>query len=269
VQDVLALEGKPVEQLLAVMRVLRGPGGCPWDLEQSFETLKPYLVEETYEVLDAIDSGDPERLKGELGDVLLQVVFQAQIAKDEGLFTFEDVAETLSKKLIRRHPHVFGDAVAKTADDVLRSWEKIKTREKAGKTDPSEKGLLSGVPKHLPALLKCYRLCQKAGRVGFDWPDIAQVVDKVAEEAGELTRARTAAARKHEIGDLLFAVANLARHLGVDPESALQETNRRFISRFGYVEQELRKKGKSPSDSTLDEMDRLWDKAKRRERRRR
>jgi MazG family protein len=252
---VLALAHRPVDQLVAVMRLLRSPDGCPWDREQTLESLKPFLVEETYEALDAVDSGDSRQLCGELGDVLLQIVFQSQIASESGDFTFQDVARGLVRKLIRRHPHVFGDAVAKTAADVVDTWEKVKKREGSG--------LLSGVPRHLPGLLKAHRICQKAARVGFDWPDVLPVLDKVAEEAHEVARARGRKAREHEVGDLLFAVANLARHLGVDPEDALQKANARFIARFRYIEKELARRGKTPAESTLAEMDALWEKAKK------
>jgi MazG family protein len=240
------------------MALLRDPTlGCPWDREQTLATLKPFLVEETYETLDAIDSGDLERLKSELGDVLLQIVFQSQIAGEQKQFDFFDVAEGLCRKLIRRHPHVFSDEVAQGADDVLSIWEKTKRKEGSG--------LLDGIPKHLPALQKAHRMTEKAARVGFDWPDVKGVLDKVAEEAAELTAAETEEEQRHELGDLLFALANLARHLRVDPEAALQEANRRFAGRFNYIEEQVRKQGRAMQDLPLAELDKLWDKAKQRQ----
>lgn len=248
-------------RLVAVMALLRHPQeGCPWDREQTLESLKPYLVEETYEVLDAIDSGDPDEIRTELGDVLLQIAFQSQIASEAGWFDFQDVARTISSKLIRRHPHVFGDSSAATPDDVIELWEATKQEEKAGG------GLLDGIPRHLPALQKAHRMTQKAARVGFDWPDISGVLDKVQEEAGELAAAATPEEQESELGDLLFAIANLARHLKIDPEVALQKTNGRFQKRFSHVETATTASGRQLSDMTLAEMDVLWDEAKKRER---
>lgn len=251
-----------MDRLIAIMARLRGPDGCPWDREQTLETLKTFLVEETYEVLDAIDAGEPSRLKNELGDVLLQIVFQSQIAGEKGWFEFEDVAAAIADKLIRRHPHVFGDESVNSADEVIETWERVKEKEGEG-------GLLDGVPRHMPALQKAYRVSQKAARVGFDWPDVTGLLDKIAEEAKELTEARGERDVKAELGDVLFAIGNLARHLKVDPEEALQGANDRFISRFSHVERKLTKRGASLQATPLEEMDRLWEEAKDIERKQR
>jgi MazG family protein len=258
---VIADMDDPVERLLAVMALLRHPTrGCPWDREQTLTSLKPYLVEETYEALDAIDSGDPGELRDELGDVLLQIAFQSQITKEAGQFDFYDVAESISRKLIRRHPHVFGESTARTPDDVMDLWEATKKREKGND------GLLSGLPSHLPALQKSHRMTQKAARVGFDWPDVKGVLDKVAEEASEVVAAATPEEQEAELGDLLFAIANLARHLNIDPEIALQKTNDRFRRRFAHVEKRSAQSGREMSDMTLTELDAFWNEAKARER---
>lgn len=258
--DVIAIDN-PVDRLVAVMALLRHPTkGCPWDREQTLESLKPYLVEETYEAIDAIDSGDPDQLRGELGDVMLQIAFQSQITREEGHFDFYDVADAIARKLIRRHPHVFGEKSAQSADDVVDLWEATKQKErKSG-------GLLSGIPRQLPALQKTHRMTSKAARVGFDWPDVEGVLDKIAEEAEEVTRAADDTEVEAELGDLLFAIANLARHMGVDPEVALQKTNARFLSRFSHVESRARKAGRDMTDMTLEELDAFWDEAKARER---
>ena len=245
----------PVRRLLAIMALLRGTDGCPWDQVQTLETLKPFLVEEAYEVLDAIDSGSPKELCGELGDLLLQIVFQCQIAQESGWFDFQDVARGLAGKLIRRHPHVFGTESAKTPDEVVETWEAVKKTEGGG--------LLDGIPRHMPALLKAYRIGQKTTRVGFDWPDVSGALDKVQEEAAELVAARSVEERKREVGDLLIAVANVARWLDIDPEQALQQANHRFAKRFKYVETSLAAEGRSTSEATLEEMDRLWEEAKK------
>jgi MazG family protein len=259
-QTILEMEDQ-VARLIAVMALLRHPQkGCPWDREQTLASLKPYLVEETYEVLDAIDSGDPNEICTELGDVLLQIAFQSQIASEAGWFDFHDVAESISRKLIRRHPHVFGDSTAQTPDDVIDLWEATKRKEKAGA------GLLDGVPHHLPALQKAHRMTEKAARVGFDWPDITGVLDKVSEEAGELVDAATLEEQEAEFGDLIFALANLARHLKIDPEVALQKTNRRFQQRFRHVEKGSAARGRELTAMSLAEMDELWEEAKRIER---
>jgi tetrapyrrole methylase family protein/MazG family protein len=255
-------------RLVSIMARLRSPGGCPWDRAQSRDDLKPYLVEETYEVLDAIESRDPTKLREELGDLLLQVVFHARIAEEEGAFTIEDVARSINEKLIRRHPHVFGDVEARTPGEVLQNWEAIKKEEKRenGQRDPSA---LDGVPRALPALLKAFRLGQKAARVGFDWEERRQVEAKVEEEWREL---REAVARgekeeiREEMGDFLFALTNLCRFLEVDPEDALQGANAKFIRRFRALERTAREEGREIHGMTLEEMDALWDRVKAAER---
>jgi len=270
------------DRVVEIMARLRGVGGCPWDRKQTRETLKPYLVEEAYEVLDTIEKQDEAKLKEELGDVLLQVLFHAQIGRERKTFTIEDVLETLAVKLVRRHPHVFGGTtkdppVVKTAEDVVHRWEEIKRQEKAGQSDDGEAGsALEGVPKSLPALLRAYQLQVRAARVGFDWPHdetgYTQVVGKVHEELREVADARadvtenpTENARRRledEIGDLLFALVNLARLFKVNPEEALRGAANRFAERFVYMEEAARRSGRALSEMTLAEMDRLWDEAK-------
>ena len=250
------------DRLVDLMARLRSPSGCPWDKAQTPQSLKPYLIEEVYEVLDAIDRNDDAEIVEELGDLLLQIVFHAQIAREENRFTIDDIAAAIADKLVRRHPHVFGDAEADTPDQVLQNWEAIKAGEKSGK----RASLLDGVPRHLPALLRAYQLQKKAARVGFEWDRIADVVQKVREEADELMRAREAGAEgwvREEFGDLLFALVNLARFLQICPEDALMQTNRKFQTRFRYIETELGKRGKTPEEATLEEMDALWEAAKR------
>lgn len=257
-------------RLVQIMDRLRAPGGCPWDRAQSRKDLKPYLVEETYEVLDAIEHDDPAMLREELGDLLLQVVFHAQIAAEEGSFTIEDVSRAINEKLVRRHPHVFGDVKADTPEQVLQNWEAIKSEEKAEKAGPDEaQSVLSGVPKVLPALLKAYRLQQKAARVGFDWEERRQVEDKVKEEWAELNEAVAEGDQDHvreELGDFLFALVNLSRFLEVDPEDALQLANAKFMRRFQGIETEAHARGRDIHGMTLGEMDELWNLIKRRER---
>ncbi|MEQ9693908.1 nucleoside triphosphate pyrophosphohydrolase [Shimia sp. SDUM112013] len=256
-------------RLLEIMRRLRDPEtGCPWDIEQDFATIAPYTIEEAYEVADAIDREAWDELKGELGDLLFQSVFHAQMAAERGLFTFDEVADTMSDKMVARHPHVFGDESRdKSADQQTRDWETIKAAERAGK---AQKGTLDGVAVGLPALLRAVKLQKRAARVGFDWPDIGQVVDKIVEEAGELAEARdrmTQTEIEEEFGDMLFVMANLARHLDVDPEAALRATNAKFIRRFEGIEARLAEAGKTPAESTLAEMDALWDAVKADEKR--
>ena len=251
-------------RLLEVVARLRGPDGCPWDREQTHESLTPYVIEEAHEVVEAIHEGDPALLCTELGDLLLQVVLHAQVAADRSAFDAADVCEALVAKLVRRHPHVFGQERAETAQDVTQRWERFKADERKGKGDAS--GVLDGVPKTLPALLKAQRLTEKAGRVGFDWKDAKDVMGKLREELGELEREveagdRAQAAR--EFGDLLFVMANCARHLSIDAEGALQASNAKFIRRFEHVERRLREQGRTPHDTPLVEMDALWDEAKR------
>jgi tetrapyrrole methylase family protein/MazG family protein len=252
-----------IERLLSIMARLRAPDGCPWDLEQTLESLRPYVLEETYEVLEAIDAGDASAHREELGDLLLQIVFQARLREEAGAFAFADVADAISDKLVSRHPHVFGDGQVKDAEGVLRQWAALKREEKRKKGG----GLsaLEGVPRELPALARADRLTEKASRVGFDWPDAAGARAKVDEELGELDEAIASGqhpAIEHELGDALFALANLGRKLGVAPEEALRGSVARFIDRFTHVERELERRGVAPGTASLEEMDRLWDEAK-------
>lgn len=249
---------KGFEKLVAVMARLRGEGGCPWDREQTPKTLKTYLLEETYETLEAIDGGDPAKLREELGDLLLQVVFLSQIATERGEFDVDEVAAGISEKLIRRHPHVFGGESAADAREAIGRWEEIKNEERRVSGDGS---VLSGVPTALPALLRAHRIADKASMVGFDWASAEEVLGKVEEEIAELREAlaaRDQAAAEEELGDLLFAVASAARHAGVDPEMALQSANRKFTDRFRRVEERLLLRGLRPSKELRDEMERLW-----------
>ena len=252
-----------LERLLAVMARLRGPGGCPWDREQTLASLRPYVLEETYEVLEAIDAGDDRAHREELGDLLLQIVFQARIAEEEGRFSFADVADAIHDKLVSRHPHVFGDADAKDADAVLRQWAALKRKENEAKG--GGRSALEGVPREMPALARADRLTEKASRIGFDWPDAAGARAKVEEEIAELDEAIAGgdpAAIEHEVGDALFALANLARKLGVPPEEALRGALARFVGRFGHVERELTRRGIPHGEATLSQMDELWNEAK-------
>ncbi|APZ54560.1 nucleoside triphosphate pyrophosphohydrolase [Salipiger abyssi] len=251
-------------RLLEIMRRLRDPEtGCPWDIEQDFASIAPYTIEEAYEVADAIEREAWSELKGELGDLLFQSVFHAQMASEKGLFSFDEVADTMSDKMVARHPHVFGDeSNAKTPEQQTADWEAIKAQERAAK---AEKGVLDGVAMGLPALLRAVKLQKRAARVGFDWPSTDQVIDKIVEEAQELREATEPDHIEEEFGDLLFVMANLARHMKIDPEAALRATNAKFTRRFGAVEAALAKKGRRPEDSTLEEMDALWDAEKRRE----
>lgn len=255
-------------RLLAIMARLRDPEtGCPWDIEQDFGSIAPYTIEEAYEVADAIDRRAWDELRGELGDLLLQTVYHTQMATEAGLFSFDDVANGISDKMVARHPHVFGaESRDKTAEQQTRDWEAIKARERAAR---AATGVLDDVAVGLPGLTRAVKLQNRAARVGFDWPDVGQVVDKIAEEARELTEARNSDDPDHiveEFGDLLFVVANLARHLNVDPETALRGANAKFIRRFRYIETALATRGKTPADSNLKEMDALWDEAKAAER---
>ena len=251
-------------RLREIMRRLRDPQtGCPWDIEQTFASIAPYTIEEAYEVADAIEREAWGELKGELGDLLFQSVFHAQMAEDAGLFDFDDVANAIADKMVARHPHVFGDESRdKSAEQQTRDWETVKAAERAAK---DEKGVLDGVALGLPALTRAVKLQNRAARVGFDWPQTDQVLDKVAEEMAELREATDPAHRAEEFGDLLFVMANLARHLDIDPEDALRAANRKFTRRFGWIESALAEQGRHPKDSTLEEMDALWDAAKRAE----
>ena len=255
----------PIERLRAIMARLRDPvTGCPWDVAQDFATIAPYTIEEAYEVADAIARQAWDELKGELGDLLFQSVFHACIAEEAGLFDLDDVATSIADKMIARHPHVFGDeSNAKSADQQVADWEKLKAAERAAK---AKGGVLEDVALGLPALMRAEKLQKRAARVGFDWPDIAMVIDKIAEEARELAEARATLPQDkiaEEMGDLLFVMANLARHLKVDPEDALRRANAKFTRRFAFIEAELAKRGKRPDDSDLAEMDALWNTAKR------
>ena len=271
---------RDIARLIEIMAVLRTAGtGCPWDLAQNFSTIAPYTIEEAYEVADAIERRDFDDLRDELGDLLLQVVFHARMAEEARLFSFGDVVEAIAEKLVRRHPHVFGDAGRLDTEAVNALWDKIKAQEKAERAagraiDPKDarersKGALAGVPVALPALTRALKLQEKAGKVGFDWNDPLAVLAKIREEADEIAAelaSGEARAAREEVGDLLFAVVNLARHLGADPEAALRAANEKFERRFGYIEQALATAGKTPEQSTLAEMDELWDEAKGRER---
>ncbi|RWM08988.1 MAG: nucleoside triphosphate pyrophosphohydrolase [Mesorhizobium sp.] len=267
---------KDISRLIEIMAALRAPKtGCPWDIEQNFSTIAPYTIEEAYEVADAIARGDLDDLREELGDLLLQVVYHAQMAEEAGEFAFGDVVEAITTKMIRRHPHVFGDEEARSAGMAKGMWEKIKSAEKADKRnarilrglDPEDhgKGYLDGVPVALPALTRALKLQEKAARVGFDWSEAAPILDKIEEEIGELREALAtgdAAPIKDEFGDMLFAVVNLGRHLKLDAEAALSGTNEKFRSRFHYVEQALEAAGSTLERATLDEMEALWQQAK-------
>jgi nucleoside triphosphate diphosphatase len=268
-----------MERLLAIMARLRDPArGCPWDREQDFASIAPYTIEEAYEVADAIERRDFDDLRDELGDLLLQVVFHARMAEEAGLFGFGDVVEAITEKLVRRHPHVFGDARGLHLEAVNALWDRIKAQEKAeraarrlsdakGARERSN-GALAGVPAALPALMRAFKLQQKASKVGFDWNDPLAVLAKIREEADAIAAALASGeprAAQEEVGDLLFAVANLARHLGTDPEAVLRTANEKFERRFGYIEQALAADGKTPEQSTLAEMDELWNEAKDRE----
>lgn len=293
--------GERFERAVAIMAKLRAPGGCPWDREQTFDSIKPYTLEEAYEVLEAIDHRDWYELPSELGDLLLQVLFYAEMAQEAGHFSIDDVLDRLANKLISRHPHVFGDVEANTSAEVVRNWEAIKAQEKkqrlaargemqAAESDQPE-SILEGVPSAMPALLEANKLSSKAARVGFEWPEISGLFEKLDEEAGEL-RAElenypapgpqppgrgVAGSSQHpiteqlreriedEVGDLLFVVVNIARFLGLDPESALKKTNRKFKRRFQWMESELASQGGDVRKSTLDEMESLWQKSKQQE----
>jgi MazG family protein len=283
--------GQRFERAVEIMHRLRAPGGCPWDREQTFDSITKYTVEETYEVLEAIEQRDWQELPQELGDLLLQVLFYAEMAKEDGHFSIDTVLDTLSDKLVRRHPHVFGEVEANTSGEVLRNWEAIKSQERAQKSDgeaEDRKPLLDSVGTAMPSLLEGLKLSNKAAHVGFDWPNIDGLFDKLAEETDELRReveripppgpqpigrgvagargvqreAELQSRLQDEVGDLLFTVVNLARYLEVDPESALRHTNRKFRRRFTHVESALRAEGRELTEATLDEMERHWQQAK-------
>jgi MazG family protein len=298
----MAATGERFERAVEIMHRLRAPGGCPWDREQTFDSIKPYTLEETYEVLEAIDARDWPELTGELGDLLLQVLFYSEMAKEAGHFSIDEVLERLSTKLVNRHPHVFGDVKAETSGEVLRNWEALKAEEKkkrleagGGKSaQPDEKpdSVLSGISAKVPALLEAYKISSRAAHIGFEWPDIEGLFDKLREETEELRdnlkeypaggphppHRGIAGARgfevpedlrnrlEDEVGDLFFVLVNVARYLSLDPESALRKTNRKFRGRFQWMEERMREHGKKLADSSLEEMESLWQESKQRER---
>jgi MazG family protein len=259
---------KAFDRLVEIMDRLRDPGGCPWDREQTMESLSGYLLEEAYEVVEAIASGSGDRLREELGDLLLQIVFVSKIARERAWFDLDDVCESVSEKMVRRHPHVFGDRVVSGSDEVLRNWEDIKKGEREGET---ERSTLDGVPASLPALLKAYRMTEKAAAVGFDWRRPRDVIGKLHEEVAELEEALedvdapSDVAIRDELGDVLFVMANLARHLGIEPETALQRSNSKFKRRYQAMEVAARATGRSLGELELEQQDALWEEAKRSE----
>lgn len=293
--------GERFERAVGIMRRLREPGGCPWDREQTFDSIKPYTLEETYEVLEAIDNRDWKELSGELGDLLLQVLFYSQMANEDGTFSIDDVLDHLSNKLVRRHPHVFGDVQAETSSEVLRNWEAIKAEEKKKRLaesgeapdgqNPAAESVLAGVSSAIPALLEAHKLSARAAHVGFDWPNIEGLFEKLQEETQELqahlkdfpapgpqprTRGIAGSGRQsipeelrkrleEEVGDLFFVLVNIARYLSLDSESALKQTNRKFRRRFQQVEEQLRASGRGAEQASLEELESLWQKAKQQE----
>ncbi len=297
----MATTGERFERAVQIMARLRAPGGCPWDREQTFDSIKPFTLEETYEVLEAIDNRDWDELEGELGDLLLQVLFYAEMSQEEGRFSIDDVLDRLSNKLVDRHPHVFGDVKAETSGDVLRNWEAIKAEEKkkrreAGggkkaKQEEDKQSVLAGVSSGVPALLEAFKLSSRAAHVGFEWPEIGGLFDKLHEETEELRQELQAypapgprppqrgvagasglhipeqlrARLEDEVGDLLFVLVNVARYLSLDPESALRKTNRKFRRRFQWMEARMRERGKKLPEATLEEMELLWQESKQQE----
>ncbi|HEX7947729.1 MAG TPA: nucleoside triphosphate pyrophosphohydrolase [Phenylobacterium sp.] len=256
----------PMDRLLAIMARLRDQAdGCPWDVEQTFETIAPYTVEEAYEVADAVERGNLADLKDELGDLLLQVVFHARMAEEQGAFAFEDVARAINDKMVRRHPHVFADETYASLAHQKEGWEQLKAAERAEKAADGQASLLDDVPVGLPGLTRAVKLSKRAATVGFVWPTVQDVVTKLHEEVGELIEEVEAGDQekaRHELGDVLFVVANLARTLDIDPEDAVRYTNAKFVRRFKYVEAKLRERGKTPDQSDLGEMDALWEEVK-------
>jgi MazG family protein len=256
--------GEKFQKLVETMARLRAPGGCPWDRVQTFDSIKPYTLEETYEVLDAIDRREWSELAEELGDFMLQAVFYAQMASEEKLFEIGDALDAINRKLIRRHPHVFGEQSAETGDDVKRIWGQVKADEKKDK-GRGQDGLLAGVPRALPALVEAQQISSRAAGAGFDWENPEQVLDKLHEELAEFAEARRLASHdelENEMGDLLFVLVNLARFVKVDPEQALRRTNAKFRKRFAYIEQKLAERGRKLEDSNIEEMESLWQEAK-------
>jgi MazG family protein len=260
--------GEKFQLLVDLMARLRAPDGCPWDREQTFDTIKPYLLEETYEVLDAIDAHDWPELPGELGDLMLQAVFFSQMAAEENLFRIDDALDAINQKLVRRHPHVFGTETARTGDDVRKIWSEVKAQEREDNPKSeirNPKSLLKSVPRALPALVEAQQITSRAANVGFDWTDANQVLEKLREELKEFESARQSGSHEQiedELGDLLFVLVNLARFVKVDPEQALRKTNAKFRRRFGHVEQKLAERGISPAESNIAEMESLWQQAK-------
>lgn len=253
---------KEFEELVRTVAILRSPGGCPWDKEQTHDSLKKYAIEETYEVIEAIESGDPKKIEDELGDLLLQVLLHAQIASESEQFDIGDVCRVIREKLQRRHPHVFADVEISGVEDVLYNWEQIKKGEPGY---DQRKSVLDGVPKSLPALMRAAEISKKAARTGFDWPDVDSILDKLREETRELEEAINRGISKeieNEIGDLLFTTVNIARFKGIDPEEALRRMLEKFTRRFNHIEESAQRSGKSIQDMTLEEMDRVWDEAK-------
>ena len=265
--DSTATAGERFQRLVDIMARLRAPDGCPWDREQTFDTIKPYLLEETYEVIESIDARDWPALADELGDLMLQSVFFAQMASEQNLFRIHDSLDAINNKLIRRHPHVFGDGRAKTADEVRRRWDEIKSEEKSGN---GPRDLLEGISRSQPALAEAQQISSRVAGVGFDWQDTEQVIHKLHEELDELAQARSenqgcSPEIENEIGDILFVIVNIARHLKVDPEQALRKANAKFRSRFSYVERALKESGRPLPGATLEEMENLWQQAKQQE----
>ena len=257
--------GEKFQQLVDLMARLRAPGGCPWDREQNFDTIKPFLLEETYEVMNAIDARNWPELADELGDLLLQAVFFSQMASEENLFRIDDALDAINQKLIRRHPHIFGDETAVTEGDVRKRWSEIKAEEKRSKGN-SDETLLGSVPRSLPALVEAQQIASRAAQAGFDWENASQVIDKLHEELREFEEARLGGEHEKledELGDMLFVLVNLARFVKVDPEQALRRTNAKFRRRFGYVEHKLAERGKTTRESSIDEMEALWQEAKK------
>jgi MazG family protein len=268
----MAVTGDKFEKLVEIMATLRGPNGCPWDKQQDFNSLKPMLVEEVYEVLEAVENQDFDGLSEELGDMLLHVLFHAQLGKEAGEFDINTVIAKISDKLVRRHPHVFGDESASTPEEVIKNWEAIKAQEKADKLKnrtPEQRSLLEGIPSKLPAIHEAHQISSRAARVGFDWPDIDGIFDKLQEEVRELKEVISTGGNEtqrerleDEIGDMLFVIVNIARYLKIDSESALKRANRKFKTRFQHMESELAKQGKTLEQTSLAEMEALWQKAK-------
>lgn len=253
--------GATMPRIVALMQRLLGPGGCPWDREQTMESIRPYVIEEAHEVVDAIDRGSPELVREELGDLLMQVVFLAELARAKGWFGPDDVVDAISEKMLRRHPHVFGGAIAKDSAEVLARWEKDKAAEHEGKGAP--RGALDGVPRAMPALLRAVRIGEKAARAGYDWPDASGARAKIDEELAELDRAATPERREEELGDVLFAIASFSRKSGLDPEAALRRALDRFTDRFQICERIAREESKPLAERTAAELDALWQRAKR------